>query len=227
MNIPTPLIFAFVVVLLAISACDDIGSTEYLSEDEELGPFEKYMTATNMLGRDTIASQFRFHKTNIYFINGDMVADSTYRQSADAGEIEFVYTGRIEMEKTDTIYHQADGSAYYTTNTAHTYTGLTGEYIDRHWFEPNYVDLSMNKYQNLFLSVGTTHSGVMQATVFDIDTGEAIMRYFEDEYDGRYSVGRYIDHPESLGQARAVIVVGDSIAYRDFDLSSYANMKSE
>lgn len=207
---------SIVVIIIAVMGCQE--SQNRQMDQAYVSPFGKYMEAEGLLEVDTMSDEYVFFKTRYYFFDGEMVTDSVQNEHLKSGNVEYVYTSLLRMNKVDTIFDES-GRVMVTTDQAMSYYALSYDYVKSHFFTPTYIDLSTNQYKNVFFSISTPHTGLMDAMVFDVKTGENVVGYGDNKYDGSYTMGMYKDNADSLGLVRAVVVVGDSITYQDFDLS--------
>lgn len=96
--------------------------------------------------------------------------------------------------------------------------GFTAGYIDQHLFIPEFIDLHINEYDNLFLSLGTNQKGNMNAAIYNKENGFRVGVFSDNNYNGSFLRGQLVQHLDSVKDVTVALVIGDSLYFRDYTL---------
>lgn len=94
--------------------------------------------------------------------------------------------------------------------------GFTPGYISKHLFVPEFIDLYINEYDNLFLSLGTSQKGNMNAAVFNKENGFRVGVFSDNDYNGSLLRGQLNEHLDSVKDVTLALVIGDSLHFQDY-----------
>jgi len=151
-----------------------------------------------------------------YAVDGNNVDKTDYLEKHKSQKIAHVYESFQSLESVKDTFSSDTKTPSLIFNYKSIVRSFSSDYVEEYFFTPTFIDLYINEYKNLFLSLGTKHSGEMSTTVYTKSTGYRLTQFFEKNYRGNYLIGNLVSEMDSVDDARVVVVVGDSIFIQDF-----------
>ena len=230
----------YLVIIYMILSLSFLSCTPSVSSDQESQ--EDYSSLLlNVKKRFALIKETEKHMTTIrsnwdnsFFINRDSSSIEALEKVIDAESIPVLFTEfkRVQKVTDDTNYVEGEvnddeksdsdnseekikkpNTIFHFRQEVH---GYTLDYLEKHLFTPDYIDMYINEHDNLFLSLGSTQRGPMYCTVFNQSNSYNHGGFSNNIYDGSFLQGHLIQEMDSLGDVTVVLMIGDSIHITDF-----------
>lgn len=168
-----------------------------------------------------------------YFLDNEQFSVEDFFTEVDSNNIEhFTRTmDRRVVENSeddeDTLVFSENGDRIHSQYEFVTkLSAYTRDYIASRIFEIDHIDLHYSPHNVLYLSLGSSITGKMNAQVYNNQTGEKITSYQRDGFDGSFYLGNGIinkfnysdvDNLNDTEKIRVVVMIDDQFCFTEFE----------
>lgn len=167
-----------------------------------------------------------------YFINNEKLSIDEFFEKVDSAYIVHCIRAmdrrKVETseDNEETLVFSENGhrifSEYELVTQVNAYSN---DFILSRRTDIDHLELHYSKHNVLYLSLGSTLSGYMNAQIYSLKTGEHITSYTSNAFDGSFYIGNGINVNADNGlsplekskKVRVVVMIDDLFSFREFE----------
>ncbi len=157
-----------------------------------------------------------------YFLDHDSLSEKDFFIELESANIKH-FTKTLDWKPIEPMTDESPKTrgSFEVTRIINAYSN---NYISSRMVELEHVDLHFSKYDVLYLSLGSSITGDMNAQVYDYDTGDQITSFHSNRFDGSYYIGNGLSDDtfdgsslhKGIEKIRVVIKIDDQFCFREF-----------